>query len=118
VFAQFFHLFVSIYRLATFEDPSWDRRLVQETIDVSMLLETMERNLLLVKDAAGLDKDGSQNINIFSVFANRVRVFKMWWAATNVDTATGILEGEEMVDVNMEFPDDEWWRDVLEPWNE
>lgn len=117
-FAQIVHVFVSIYRLATFEDPSWDRRLVQETIDVSMFLETMERNLLLVKEAAGLDKDGSDDEDIFSVFAARVRVFKMWWGATNFDTTAGILEGEEMADLNTEFLDDEWLRDVLGPWNE
>jgi hypothetical protein len=116
-FAQFVHLFVSIYHLATFEDPSWDRRLVQETLDVSMFLETTERSLLLVKEAAGLDRDGSDDVDIFSVFAARVRVFKMWWAATNVDAAAGTLEGEEMVDLNMEFLDDEWMRDMLGPWN-
>ena len=114
-FAQFVHLFVSIYHLATFEDPSWDRRLVQETVDVAMFLETTERNLLQVKEAAGLDRDGSDDVDIFSVFAARVRVFKMWWAATNFDAAAGTLEGEEMVDLNMEFLDDEWLRDMLGP---
>jgi hypothetical protein len=83
-----------------------------------MLLETTERNLLLVKEAAGLDRDGSDDIDIFSVFAARVRVFKMWWTATNIDAAPGTLEGEEMVDLNKEFLDDEWLRDVLGPWNE
>jgi hypothetical protein len=117
-FAQFVHLFVSIYRLATFEDPSWDRRLVQETLDVSMFLETTERNFLLVKEAAGLDRDGSGDVDIFSVFAARVRVFQMWWAATNVDAAGGASGREEMADLNMEFLDDEWLRDVVGPWNE
>jgi hypothetical protein len=117
-FAQIVHLFVSIYRLATFEDPAWDRRLVQETVDVSMFLETTERNLLQVKEAAGLDKDGSEDADIFSVFAVRVRVFKTWWAATNVNPAAGTLEGEEMADLNMDLLDDEWLRDMLGPWNE
>jgi hypothetical protein len=116
-FAQFVHLFVSIYRLATFEDTSWDRRLVQETLDVSMFLETTERNLLLVKEAAGLVGDSSEEVDIFGVFAARVRVFKMWWASTNIDTAAGTLEREEMLDLNIEFLDDEWLRDVLRPWN-
>ena len=90
---------------------------MQETLDVSMFLETTERSLLLVKEAAGLDRDGSDDVDIFSVFAARVRVFKMWWAATNFDAAAGTLEGEEMVDLNMEFLDDEWMRDMLGPWN-
>jgi hypothetical protein len=116
-FAQFLHLFVSMYRLATFEDPSWDRQLVQETLDVSMLLETTERNLLLVKEAAGLDRDGSDDVDIFSVFATKVRVLQKWWAATNVATASGTLEREVIIDSNMEFLDDEWLRDMLWPLN-
>jgi hypothetical protein len=117
-FAQLVHLFVSIYRLATFEDPSWDRQLVQETLDVPMFLETTEQNLLSVKEAAGLDRDGSDDVDNFSVFAARVKVFKMWWAATNINAAAGTLEREEMVDLNLEFLDDEWLRDALGSWNE
>jgi hypothetical protein len=116
-FAQLVHFFVNIYRLETFEDPLWDRRLVQETLDVSTFLETAERNLMLVKEAAGLDKDGSDDVDIFSVFAARVRVFKMWWAARNVNAAAGTFQGEEMVDFNVELLDNEWLRDILEPWN-
>lgn len=114
-FAQVVHLLVSIYRVATYEDPTWDRRLVQETIDVLMFLETTERSLSLAKEAAGLDRDGSEDIDIFSIFAARVRVFKMWWVVSNVGTATGTLEGEEMVDANMEFLNDEWLSDILGP---
>ena len=46
---------------------------MQETVDVAMFLETIERNLLQVKEAAGLDRDGSDDVDIFSVFAARVR---------------------------------------------
>lgn len=90
---------------------------MQETLDVSMFLETAERNLMLVKETAGLDRDGSDDVDIFSVFAARVRVFKMWWAAKNVNAAAGTLEGEEMVDFNVGFLENEWLRDVLGPWN-
>lgn len=88
---------------------------MQETIDVLMFLETTERSLSLAKEAAGLDRDGSEDIDIFSIFAARVRVFKMWWVVSNVGTATGTLEGEEMVDANMEFLNDEWLSDILGP---
>lgn len=116
-FAQFVHLFVTIYRLATFEDPSWDRQLMKEALDVSMFLETTERNLLQVKEAACLDRNGSGDLDIFSVFAARVRVFKMWWEATNVDDAANSRETEEMANSNLEFLDDEWLRDMLGPFH-
>lgn len=90
---------------------------MQETLDVSMFLETTERSLLLVKEEAGLDRDGSDDVDIFSVFAARVRVFKMWWAAIKFDAAAGTLEGEGMVCSNMDFLDDEWMRDLLGSWN-
>ena len=117
-FAQFVHLFVTIYRLATFEDPSWDRQLVRETIDVTNFLEVTERNFLLVKDAAGLDKNGSDDVDIFSIFAVRIKAFKKWWAGTNLDSSAGTLEGEETADLNMEFLDEEWLKDMLGSWNE
>ena len=117
-FAQFVHLFVTIYRLATFEDSSWDRQLVRETIDVTNFLEVTERNFLLVKDAAGLDKNGSADVDIFSIFAVRIKVFKIWWAGTNLDGSAGTLEEEEAADLHMEFLDEEWLRDMLGPWNE
>jgi len=72
---------------------------------------------LLVKETAGLDREGSDHADIFSVFAARVRVFKTWWAATNFDATAGTLVGEEMLDLTMGPLDDEWLRDVFGPWN-
>jgi hypothetical protein len=116
-FAQFVHLFVTIYRLATFENSSWDQSIVHEALDVSMFLETTERNLLLVKEAGALDRQGSKDLDIFSVFAARVRVFKMWWATTNVDAAAKSQEMAGTAVLNLEFLDDEWLRDMLGPFN-
>lgn len=90
---------------------------MKEALDVSMFLETTERNLLQVKEAACLDRNGSGDLDIFSVFAARVRVFKMWWEATNVDDAANSRETEEMANSNLEFLDDEWLRDMLGPFH-
>jgi len=59
------------------------------------------------------DRDGSDDVDTFSMFAARVRVFKMWWTARNVDEAAAALEGERVFDSNMDFLEDEWVRELL-----
>jgi hypothetical protein len=108
---------VCIYRLATFEHPEWDRGLVQENLDVSLFMETMERNFSQVKEAAGLDLNGSEDMDTFSMVAARTRGIKMWWDATTAPSmgSLDVASGAEIGDFPMEFLDDEWLRDVLGP---
>lgn len=119
IYQNLFHCFMALYRLSTFDLPEWDRGLVRETLDASLLLETAERNLAQVKEVTGLDLDGSEDLDIFSILASKTRVIKMWWEATNVSTMSslGIASGDEMGNFPVDFLDDDWLRDVLGPWN-
>jgi hypothetical protein len=114
------HCFVCIYRLSTFDHPEWDRGLVGENVDVSLFLQTTERNFLLVKKAAGLDVNGSEDMDTFSIMAAKTRVIKMWWEAMNVPAVDSmeVAAGEELCDFPMDFLDDDWLIDLLGSWNE
>jgi hypothetical protein len=114
IYLNLIHCFVGIYRLSTFEHPEWDRGLVRENLDVSLFLEKAEGNFSQVKEAAGLDLDGSEDIDTFNIMASKTRVIKMWWEATNPSTmgSLGIASGDEMGEFPMECLDDNWLRDV------
>ena len=111
---------LGIYRLSTFEHPEWDRRLVQESVNVSLVLEKAEQNFLQVKEAAGLDICGSEDTDTFTLMASRTGIFKTWWDASAASTmgSPAIASGAETGDFPMEFLDGDWLRDILGPWNE
>ncbi|KAE9370271.1 hypothetical protein N431DRAFT_559479 [Stipitochalara longipes BDJ] len=119
-YVNLIHWFVSVYRLSTFEHPEWDRGFVRENLDLSLVLETTERNFLQVKEVAGLDQNGSEDLDTFSIMASKTRVIKMWWEATTMSTLNSLSEApsDRMDDIPMDFLDDNWLRDVLGPWNE
>jgi len=119
-YVSLMHWFVSVYRLSTFEHPEWDRGFVRQNLDLSSALETTERNFLQVKEVAGLDPNGSDDLDTFSIMASKARVIRMWWEATAGSTSNSVGEApsEGMNDIPMDFLDDSWLRDVLGPWNE
>ncbi len=61
-----------------------------------------------VKEAASLDLNGSEDLDIFSIMASKTRVIKMWWEATTVSTLSSIGEapGGVMDDIPMDFLDE------------
>ncbi|KAK9257993.1 hypothetical protein V1519DRAFT_455882, partial [Lipomyces tetrasporus] len=119
IYTNMAHCFIGIYRLSTFEHPEWDRGLVRENLDVSLFLEQVEKNFAQVKEAAGLDLGGSEDIDSFNNFASRIKIIKMWWNARTVSTMAphDTASGDVMGDFPMEFLDDDWLRDLLGPWN-
>jgi hypothetical protein len=120
IYSNMVRCFISIYRLSTFEHPEWDRGLVRENLDVSLFLDKAEKNFTQVKEAAGLDLCGSEDIDSFNIMASKIRVIKMLWDATTVSTmaSNGVAPSDEMGDFPMEFLEDDWLRDLLGPWNE
>ncbi|KAI2866845.1 hypothetical protein CBS147343_163 [Aspergillus niger] len=71
--------FINLYRLTVCDYPVWDRKLVQETIDVSWVLETAAQRFTQVKDAAGLDPEGTQELDFFMIMAAKMEAMKMSW---------------------------------------
>ncbi|KAK9350915.1 hypothetical protein V1523DRAFT_435885 [Lipomyces doorenjongii] len=98
---------IRLYRLSTCEHPEWDRGLVRETLDVSLILEEAEKKFAQVKEAAGLDLGGSENLDFFSIMASKLRSIKMSWDAMSISTTASFSTAalDELGDFPMEFLD-------------
>ncbi|EON97649.1 putative zn 2cys6 transcription factor protein [Phaeoacremonium minimum UCRPA7] len=66
MFCQLSHCFILLFKLSTLEDPSWDKSLVRQTVDVVELLEKFAAVMGETPAAAGFLGDpeviGDQNI--------------------------------------------------------
>jgi hypothetical protein len=112
IYVNLIHCFTSIYRLSNFDHPEWDRGIVRESLDVSSFSEMIVSNFSQVKEAAGLDPGGSEELDIFSIMAAKARVIKMWLDPADVPT---INSGNEMGEFPIDILDEDWFRDVLGP---
>jgi hypothetical protein len=114
-YANMLYTFVGMYRLSTFEHPEWDRSLCQTHIDISSFLEENANKFSQVKDAAGLDAGGSDDVDTFTILAARFRNVQRSWEAMNASTmsADGIPSNEKMYPYPMDFTDDDWLRDLF-----
>ena len=107
-FAAMTRCFIGLWRLLTCEHPEWDRGLVRESLDVTSILEEIEKNFAQVKEAADLDRGGSQDFDFFSIMASRLRSIKGSWDAmtgTSKTASFGIPPLDELGDFPTEFID-------------
>jgi hypothetical protein len=120
VYSNMTHCIVGIYRLSTFEHPEWDRALVREHIDVISFLEECENNFARVKEEAGLDIGGSEDMDSFSRMASVIRAIRMSWGATNASAMTSVetISNNGVLDFPIDFSDEDWLQDLLGSWNE
>lgn len=112
--------FIVICRLLTFEHPEWDRKFVRDTINVSTFLEQAEENFMQVAEAAGLDVGNSGGLDFFKAMAFKFRSMKISCSAVTgfLSSAQGLPATDGPDDFPMESLDDEWFRELLGPWNE
>ena len=101
---------IGLWRLSTCEHPEWDRDLVRENLDVSLILEEAEKNFAQVKEAAGLDRGGSQDSDFFSIMASRLRSMKFKW--DTLTTSTTASFSTALLDDLGDFP-----AEFLDAWN-
>lgn len=84
---------------------------MREILDVSSVIEQTERNFAQVKEAAGLDRGGSQDCDFFSIMASRLRSIKVSWdalgASTDAPLSTSLLD--DLGDFPTEFLDTWNW---------
>lgn len=120
VYSNMARCFITIYRLTTFENPEWDRRIVRESLNISLFLDKAEQNFARVAEAAGLDVGGLEDPDFFTLMASKLRILK-----TTCDVAAGFIMAsyntplaDGVGDFSMEALDDDWLRDLLGPWNE
>lgn len=111
--------FIGLYRVSVFEHPDWDRALVRTHFDLVSFAGTVEEKFLSVRSAAGLDTDGSDGLNTFTILAAKIGRVRVAWdpnkaASTAADLAT---ESQNTFDFSMELSDEDWLRDLVGPWN-
>ncbi len=86
--------------------------MIRETLDSPSFLEQAEKNFSLVKDAAGFDLEGSDDVDPFSFKASHIRTTR-----TSLETAIGLYnststaQSGETNGFPMEAFDNEWLRD-------
>ena len=118
IFTQMAFCILALYRLATFDDPVWDRGLVRDTADLSLILGQIIEKSSQVKAAVNLDPGTSEDKDMFSGNARTLKAIKTWWdakvaAELNDNNNNNMGLNETLGEMNMEFFDDVWLRDIF-----
>lgn len=105
---------IGLFRLLTLDDPVWDRGLVRDTANLSLILERSIEKYTQVKSVMGLDRGASEDVDIFSGTATKLGSIKSWWdakVAAEMKDRMGL--DETLGELNMDLLDDVWLRDIL-----
>ena len=122
IFAQMAFCILALYRLATFDDPAWDRGLVRDTADLSLILGQIIEKFAQVKAAVNLDPGTSEDKDMFSGNARKLQAIKTWWDTkvaaelndnNNNNNNNNMGVNETLVEMNMDFLDDVWLREIF-----
>ena len=115
-YSQLAHCSIALYRLSTFEDRDWDRRLVQKTLDFSLVLGHIAEKFSEVKLAAKLDCDSSEDKDVYTGLSRKFASFKAWYDSREaVDSMNAEVPGtdEAMHEPSANLMDDAWLNDIL-----
>ena len=115
IFTQMAFCILALYRLSTLDDPAWDRGLVRDTADLSLILGQVIEKFAQVKAAVNLDPGTSEGKDMFSGNARTIKAIKTWWDA-KVDAElndNNMGLNETLGEMNMDFLDDVWLRDIF-----
>jgi hypothetical protein len=69
---------ITLYRLATLEDPYWDRRLVKQTVDILQVLDRLGDKFSQVPIASGFKLDRQEG-DVFSRAGRAIKQMKLSW---------------------------------------
>jgi len=108
--------FFIIYFLSIYEHPDWDLELVRKDLDVSKILEATANNFNKVKEAAGLQVDGHEAIDSFSIIASKFEAYKAFWDSNSTPQipSSGVSLGEEKAnDISMPLFDEDWLNQIF-----
>jgi len=109
--------FVNLYQLLTFEHSEWDRALARESVNLPLILEQGEKSFSEVKEAVGLESDGHEGIDAFTLMASRIRFARtsIGPGITQAMSSQSTAQYEGMGDFQMDLFDEEWLRDFMIP---
>ena len=114
IFTQMAHCVLALFRLSTMDDPVWDRGLVRDTANLSLILEQIIEKHTQVKVMADLDPGVSEDNDIFSATARKLKATKTWWdAKVAAEGKDNIMIDETLGEINTDFLDDVWLGDIF-----
>ena len=115
MFTQMSYCIIALFRLLTFDDPTWDRGLARDTANLSHVLGQIIEKVTQVKVVAHLDHGASEDNDTFSVTARTIKSIKTWWdAKLAAESTANIALDETLGDTVMDFSDDVWLKDILD----
>lgn len=125
LFSQFIHCIVSLYRLSTLDDPSWERNLVKQTLDIIKVTERFGVNVEQARHLRQLAVDNYTD-DLFIQSAIMMRRLKEAWsseiaaigAASNGQMVAG--DGEVQISsglMDLDMLDSEWITDMFLAWD-
>ena len=115
-FTQMAYCMTALYRLSTFECPEWDRGLVRDVANLSIILELLIAKFPHVKQSAKWEHGPVEHEDPFQTTFRSLSHIKTWWdskvAAETVRPNTTSMD-EVMNEVPVDFLDEAWIQDVL-----
>jgi hypothetical protein len=122
IFSQLVRCLVTLYRLSTLDDPTWDKNGVWKTANLLLILDHVIDNMEQVKTLAGLDNNDSPEGDIFSRTAKLFRSIRPEWEAklgaddlmvSTIPTPQNANETPLLEALPVDFSDNEWLMDLL-----
>lgn len=87
---------------------------MRNTANLFHILEQLVERFSQVKGAADLDRGLLEGKDVSSVTAGTLRGIKSWWDAKSAaELNDGMVLDETLGDMNMEFFDDVWLKDIF-----
>ena len=81
IFSQLVRCLVTLYRLSALDDPAGDKKGVQKTADLLLILDQIINNMEQVSVLAGLDHNGDLEGDVFFRTAKMLRSIRPGWEA-------------------------------------
>ena len=120
IFSQIAQCLITLFKLSMLDDPGWDRKMVQNTANVLLILDQLSHSLLQVPSCAGLESDPIEG-DVFTRTAKVSESIRQVWEAKlavepvghDIAISQNVLEAVPDVAPTMNFSDDTWMSDIL-----
>jgi len=114
--SQLVYCIITLQRLATLDDPAWDKEAVRKTADPLLILDQIINNIEQVATLAELNNDSTKG-DIYSRLSKMFASMRSAWEAelgASLMVSTMQNVNETMIDaLPLDFSDNDWLMDVL-----